>query len=603
MASDLHSEIHREIATHLAAALAARGIAEPPTLAPPTREGLGDLALPCHPYARVLRQAPQAIAAALAEVAASHPLVARAEAVAGFLNLTFDWTEVGRRTLAWAVADDGALGRSDALAGQTVVVEYSSPNTNKPQHLGHCRNNVLGETVAALLRTQGARVVRTNLINDRGIHICQSMVAYRRFGDGRTPQGEGAKGDHFVGEYYVRFAKALREELERVHPDPAARPAREEFFNSDASSLGSEARELLRRWEAGDPDVVRLWETMNGWCREGFAATYERMGIAFDRIDLESQTYLLGKAQVEAGLATSVFSRRPDGSVVFDLGRIGLSGEKVLLRADGTSLYVTQDIGTALQRADALRFDRMTYVVGNEQDHHFQVLFGVLATLRPELAGRLFHLSYGMVELPEGRMKSREGKVVDADDLMDALHEASAEQTRQRSPELDAAEVARRAEAVGLAGLKFFLLKFSPGTTFVFNPDESIRVEGETGPYCQYAYARASSILRKLAERGGASAAPDHAALTLDVERALLKAMLVFPRGVRAAADLLQPNILARTTFELAQAFNGFCNRPDANVLRAEPALQAARAELVAGARRMLAAGLELMGITRLEEM
>jgi arginyl-tRNA synthetase len=599
--TDLRAALIEEIAAPIAAHLAAHGIDEPPPLAPPTREGAGDLALPCHKYARVFRKAPQMIAADLAEVATAHPLVSAADPVAGFLNLHFDWTAVAARTLAWARTDIGALGRNTALAGQTLAVEFSSPNSNKPQHLGHCRNNILGETVARLADAAGADVVRINLINDRGIAICKTMVAYEAFGEGRTPADLGVKGDHYIGDLYVRFEKAWAAEYESwkaAHADEDV--GRDEFFNT-RSDWGRKARDLLLRWEAGDADARSLWETLNSWCIGGFEQTYARMGVSFDRIDLESRTYLLGKDIVEDGLERGVFHRLDDGAVVFDLERIGLEGEKVVLRSDGTSVYMTQDLGTAAMRADEIGFDRMVYVVGNEQDHHFNVLFGIMGALRPALEGKLQHLSYGMIELPEGKMKSREGKVVDADDLMDGLHEAAAEATRAGAPDLGDEALAERAEAIALGGLKFFLLKYAPQTNFVFDPARSLDFQGETGPYCMYAYARASSILRKLGSRP--EAAPDFGALTLDVERAVMSAMLAFPHEIATAALELKPSLLTRATFELAKAFATFFNHPEARVIGAEPAVQAARIELVEGARRMLGAGLDLMGITALEEM
>lgn len=597
--TDLYRELVDDIAAPLAAWLAERGVDEPPALGPPTREGAGDLALPCHPWARVFRKAPQAIAADLAAVAEAHPLVASAEAVAGFLNLRFDWGAVARRVLEWAETDDGAIGRSTALAGERRVIEFSSPNTNKPLHVGHARNNVLGEAVSALVRAVGGEVVKVNLINDRGIHICKSMVAYQLFGAGVTPEKAGVKGDHLVGDLYVKFEQAFAEEYARHCPDGAV--SKEDWFNG-GSELGRRAREMLQAWEAGDPEVRALWKMMNGWCEAGFDQTYARMGVTFDRIDRESETYLLGKDLVEEGLAKGVFRRLEDGAVVFDLERIGLEGHKVVLRGDGTSVYVTQDLGTAVRRHEEIGFDEMIYVVGNEQDRHFQVLFGILGELRSELKNRLRHLSYGMVELPAGKMKSREGTVVDADDLMDELHETAFAAARERYPDLDDDELHRRAEAIALGGLKFFLLKFAPQTTFIFDKDRSVSIEGETGAYCQYAYARAGSILRKLGDAAD-DAAPDYAALTLPQERDVMTAMLRFPGEVRAAALDLKPNLVAKATFDLARTFAAFFNHPEARVIDADPPVRAARAALVRAARRMLRAGLELMGITPLEEM
>jgi arginyl-tRNA synthetase len=600
MPKDLHAEIIADLAGALNAWLAERGDHPPAALGLPTREDAGDLTLPCHPYARTLRQNPQAIATQLAEVLRAHPLVASAEPVAGFLNVRLHWGAIAARAIPWALTDDAARGRSDALAGRKILVEYCSPNTNKPLHLGHTRNIVLGSTVAALARAAGAEVVQINLINDRGVHICKSMLAYQRFAEGRTPEQAGRKSDHYVGDLYVQFERAFQAEFEATGAKDRGTD-KDAYFNTE-STLGAEVRRMLMAWEAGDAEVRGLWRTMNGWCETGFDATYTRMGVRFDQIDRESQTYLLGKDLIAGGLEAGTFERDPSGAVVFDLARIGLEGKKAVLRSDGTSVYTTQDLGTAVQRLDTHGFDRMIYVVGNEQDHHFRVLFGILENLRPEVQGRLFHMSYGMVELPDGKMKSREGKVVDADNLMDDLHALAYAAAKERNPDLDDAEVHRRAEAIALGGLKFFLLKFAPPTTFVFDKERSIAIEGETGAYCQYAYARAGSILRKLGN-ADAGVEPDYAALTLPQEQAVLKALLAFPGEIANAAVELKPNLLTKATFEVARAFAGFFNCNDARVIGAEPGVSAARANLVRAARRSLAAGLELMGMTPLEEM
>lgn len=602
MPTDLFAEIIADVQAPIDAALREAGAEPEGGLAPPTRAGTGDLAMACHRYARVFRKAPQAIAAGLVEAAAGHPLVASAEAVAGFLNLRLDWAQLAAKTLAWAMADDGALGRSTARDGETIVIEYSSPNTNKPQHLGHCRNNILGSTVATLLEATGARVVRVNLINDRGIHICKSMVAYRHFGEGITPETAGKKGDHLVGDFYVRFDKAFRAEHAAYLEGGGAIEDKDAYFNSDDSALGRETREMLQAWEQGDVEVRKLWNTMNGWCEAGFGETYARMGVRFDQIYKESTTYLLGKDLIAEGQGAGVFHVAENGAVVFDLSRIGLEGEKAVLRSDGTSVYTTQDLGTAVARYDEHAFDRMVYVVGNEQDHHFRVLFGILTALRPALDGRLHHLSYGMVELPEGRMKSREGTVVDADDLMDELHREAAAEGREKWPELDEAALAARAEAIGIGGLKFYLLSYAPQTTFTFDPRKSIELKGETGAYCQYAYARASSMLRKL-DGADEGVAPDWSDLEGAEPRAVLQALLAFPGEVEGAARELKPSLATKATFELAKAFAAFYNHEDYRVIGAEPGQMAARATLVRAARRVLGGALALLGIEALEEM
>lgn len=601
MATDLYAEIVTRIAAPLEQWLREQGAVPEQGLAPPTREDAGDLSMPCHRYAKALRKAPQAIASDLAEVARTHHLVAAAEPVAGFLNLRLDWSKVAEMVVPWALADDAALGHSQALAGRRAVIEFSSPNTNKPQHLGHCRNNILGATVAKLARAAGADVVRVNLINDRGIHICKSMVAYQRFGQGNTPESLGLKGDHYVGRLYVEFDKAFKAEYEARFAGVEGAPSADDWFNG-GSELGQEAREMLRAWEAGDGEIHALWNQMNGWVLRGFEETYRRMGIEFDRVYLESETYLLGKDLVMQGLEHGVFHRAANGAVVFDLAKMGLEGEKAVLRADGTSVYATQDLGTAMSRYDDYHFDQMVYVVGNEQDYYFKVLFGMLEALRPELKGRLYHLSYGMVELPHGKMKSREGTVVDADDLMDELRDAALEVARGNWPEAEEKELRELAEDVALGGLKFFLLKFAPATTFIFDPAQSIDPKGESGVYCQYAFARAGSILRKLGEREP-EAEPDWAVLAEPTPRAVLAALMRFPGEVRAAALEYKPNLVARATYEIARTFSAFFNHGDYRVLNAEGGRQAALAALVRAARRVLGAGLDLMGITPLAKM
>jgi arginyl-tRNA synthetase len=602
MATDLFADITAQIAGPLDEALVAAGADPGVELAPPTRDGAGDLALACHRYARVFRKAPQAIADDLAESLKGHPLVAGIDSTAGFLNLQLDWTAVAQKTLEWAASDEGALGRSDVLHGQKIVVEYSSPNTNKPLHLGHCRNNILGANVSALLRAAGADVVRVNLINDRGIHICKSMVAYRRDGDGVTPESSGKKGDHLVGEFYVRFDQLFSAEHRAWSEVNGEELSKDDFFNSDHSDIGRETRAMLLAWEAGDEDVRALWRMMNGWCEAGFNATYQRMGVGFERIYRESETYLLGKDLIAQGLETGVFSYASNGAVVFDLEPIGLEGEKAVLRADGTSVYVTQDIGTAVRRFEELEFDRMIYVVGNEQNHHFKVLFGILETLRPELKERLHHLSYGMVELPDGKMKSREGTVIDADDFMDELRDAAADAGRSRWPDLDDASLLERAEDIALGGLKFFLLKYAPPTNFVFDRERSISIEGETGAYCQYAFARASSILRKL-DGADDGIEPDYRALDNEQGRAVLRAMLAYPGEASSAALELKPSLVTKACYTLAKTFATFYNHPECRVIGAEPGAMAARAALVRAARRMLGGALNLLGMSALDEM
>ena len=603
--ADLQSALLDRLHAPLRAWLAAQGAdGAELQLGPPTVPG-PDLAAPCHKLAKALRRPPQAIAQALAEAALGAPGVAKAEAAAGFLNVWLDQAALAAEVLGWARSSPGALGRGDRLAGQRVVIEYSSPNTNKPQHLGHCRNNLLGQAVSTLMGAAGAEVTRVNLINDRGIHICKSMLAWQRFGDGATPASTGKKGDHLIGDFYVKFDEALRAEYAAAFPAGAQGtpdgnvPDKDAFFNTQ-SEVGAAARDLLRRWEAGDPDVLELWRTMNGWCEAGFQQTYARMGVGFDLIDRESVTWTLGRELVAEGLERGIFTRLDDGAVAFELSRIGLEGRKIVLRADGTTLYITQDLGTALMRWRRHAFDRAIYVVGNEQDHYFKLLFAILAEIEPALGGRLVHRSYGMVELTTGKMKSREGTVIDADDLMDDLRDMVLEASRERWAHLDAAEQARRAEAIGLAGLKFYLLKFNPSRNFVFDKQTSIAIEGETGPYCQYAWARTVSLLAKAP---AAAAAPDWAALDHEAARPVLQALLAFPGAVRQGAEQADPSFVTGATYALARAFSSFYNHPDSRILGAAPGAAAARVALVEAVQRVLGAGLELLGIERLPEM
>ena len=600
MPTDLQADLVAEITAPLAAWLRGNGIHERPALSPPTRADAGDLSLPCHPSARTLKKNPQVVAEALAQVAGDCLIVARAEAVAGFLNLHLDWSILAARVVEWALEDEGAVGISDALGGERVLIEYSSPNTNKPQHLGHCRNNLLGHGIATLLEAAGAWVTRFNLVNDRGIHICKSMVAYERFGQGRTPESTGIKGDHLVGDLYVMFNDALLAELAARYPE-GERPDADAFFNGE-SELGQRARQMLQLWEAGDPEIVGLWRMMNGWCEAGFAQTYARMGVRFDRIQKESETWQLGKDIVQGGLERGVFRRADNGGVVFDLARIGMEGEKAVLRGDGTSLYVTQDLGTASTRLEQFSPDRMIYVVGNEQDHYFKVLFGILGELRPEMKGRMIHRSYGMVELTTGKMKSREGTVVDADDLMDELYQGVIEENVERWADLPETVRKARAEAIGMAGLKYYLLKFNPDRSFVFDPKSSIALQGDTGPYCQYAHARAATLLSKL---GGAvdGARPAWSILAEPFAIKVLSALLAVPGAARRGAQELDPSHVAQATYDLARAFASFYDAPVGRVIGVPPAEAAAKAALVRATRRVLAACLELLGMSPLDEM
>ena len=453
----------------------------------------GNITLVVFPFVKLARKAPQQVAAEIGEwlLANSEGLVAKYNAVQGFLNLSISdtfWVE--QLEAVEAQADYG----KQADRKQLMMVEYSSPNTNKPLHLGHVRNNLLGYSIAKIQEANGWKVVKTNIVNDRGIHICKSMLAWLKFGNGETPESSGKKGDHLIGDYYVRFDKEYKAQIAEL----IAAGKDEETAKREAP-LMLEAQEMLRKWEAGDPEVRGLWAKMNEWVYAGFDETYRRMGVSFDKIYYESNTYLEGKAEVEKGLAAGQFYRREDGSVWADLTKDGLD-EKLLLRSDGTSVYMTQDIGTAKLRYQDYPIDKMVYVVGNEQEYHFKVLSILLDRLGFPFGKELVHFSYGMVELPNGKMKSREGTVVDADDLMDKMVEDAKEiskdkvNTLQGITEQEANEIARK---VGMGALKYFILKVDPRKNMLFNPEESIDFNGNTGPFIQYTYARIQSVLRK----------------------------------------------------------------------------------------------------------
>ncbi len=599
--------------------------------APPEREEHGDLSLPCHPLARVLRRAPQQIAADVAERIGRRPFIATAEAVSGFLNVRFQPEVLARAILAPILGDPEGCGRAPAPSGRRVMVEFSSPNTNKPQHLGHVRNNLLGAAISNLLEARGDEVIRANLINDRGIHICKSMVAYRRHGRGRTPATEGVKGDLFVGGYYVLFDRESAGERRRLRLELEERGLAGEELDAEVerrAPLLNEARDLLRRWEAGDAEVVDLWRTMNGWVYEGFDETYRRLGIRFDKVYHESETYQLGRRTVLEALERGVCARGPDGSVWIDLTDEDLD-RKLLLRADGTSVYITQDIGTAQLKHADFDLDRSLYVVGSEQDYHFKVLFLTLARMGFPWARGLEHVSYGMVFLPEGKMKSREGKVVDADDLMAEVVDAVRERMTRRDADLrdgSAAAGARGAaagvaehsaaalqdvegisEAVGMGALKFYMLKFGPRKDFTFRPDESISLQGDTGPYVQFAYTRIIGILRKAGLSADDPAAwpiasADLGALVEPEERALMRLLGRFDDDVQSAAEHLNPAALCATLLGVAQAFHRFVH--DHPVLAAPTdGLRDARLCLSIATGIVLRSGLRLLGIDAPERM
>ncbi|MDR2470059.1 MAG: arginine--tRNA ligase [Tannerella sp.] len=526
------------------------------------------------------------------------PAVAACNVIKGFLNLTVATGRWVKLLNELNVQPNYGI-RTATEQSPLVMIEYSSPNTNKPLHLGHIRNNLLGYSLAEIMKANGYRVVKTNIVNDRGIHICKSMLAWQKWGDGITPASSGKKGDHLVGDFYVLFDKHYKEELKALE---AAGLSREEAETQ--SSLMAEAREMLRRWEAGDDKTVALWQTMNGWVYEGFDATYKKLGVDFDRIYYESQTYLEGRKTALEGLERGIFYRRADGSVWANLTDEGLD-EKLLLRSDGTSVYMTQDIGTAKLRFDDYPIDRMIYVVGNEQNYHFQVLSILLDKLGFAFGKGLVHFSYGMVELPEGKMKSREGTVVDADDLIDEMTGTA----REISDELGKLQGLSRAETeeiiriIGLGSLKYFILKVDPRKNMVFNPKESIDFNGNTGSFIQYTHARICSVLRKAEELGIPlpDSLPEDTPLTAK-EESLIQQLSGYAETVREAGETCSPACIANYVYELVKAYNQFYH--DYSILSdADERVKAARLMLSASTARIIRSSLSLLGIDAPERM
>ena len=561
------------------------------------KEFEGDYTLVTFPLLRRSRKSPEATATEIGEyMTANIPEIKAFNVIKGFLNLSLDSSFWAARFAE--IAADDAFGQAPAT-GRTVMIEYSSPNTNKPLHLGHIRNNLLGYSVAQILAANGHTVIKANLVNDRGIHICKSMLAWKLYGNGETPASTGMKGDHLVGKYYVEFDKHYKAQIKEL----MAQGQSEDEAKKNAPIM-LEAQEMLRKWEAKDPEVYALWETMNGWVYEGFDVTYKALGVDFDKVYYESQTYLLGKALVEEGLEKGVFYRRPDNSVWIDLTADGLD-EKLLLRGDGTSVYMTQDLGTALTRFREEKLDEMIYVVGNEQNYHFQVLKLILGKLGYAWADHITHLSYGMVELPEGKMKSREGTVVDADDLIDEMVRTAREMSQElgKFDDMSEQETALISRTVGLGALKYFILKVDPRKTMLFDPRESIDFNGNTGPFIQYTYARIRSVLRKAAERGIAPAERLHDGIVLSPDEiSLVKALADYPATVAQAAENFSPAVIANYLYELSKQYNGYYH--DIPILReSDPTVQAVRLRLSQTVAEVIASGAGLLGINVPERM
>lgn len=569
----------------------------------------GNITLVVFPFVKAARKAPAQVAneigTYLNEQIVNEKIVNAFNAVQGFLNLVVDdafWikqlaaidaeTNYGR----FERPDQCPNGKCENEKKPLMMVEYSSPNTNKPLHLGHVRNNLLGYSISQIQEANGWQVVKTNIVNDRGIHICKSMLAWLKFGNGETPESSGKKGDHLIGDYYVRFDKEYKKQIAELMS-----AGKDEETAKKEAPLMLEAQEMLRKWEANDPEVRALWAKMNEWVYAGFDETYKRMGVSFDKIYYESDTYLEGKSEVEKGLAAGQFYRREDGSVWADLTKDGLD-EKLLLRSDGTSVYMTQDIGTAKLRFQDYPIDKMVYVVGNEQEYHFKVLSILLDRLGFPFGKELVHFSYGMVELPNGKMKSREGTVVDADELMDKMIEDAREiskdkvNTLQGITETEADEIARK---VGLGALKYFILKVDPRKNMLFNPAESIDFNGNTGPFIQYTYARIQSVLRK---SEGQTQALNNKSQIEAKELNLIQRLCEYPSVVRTAGEDFSPAVICNYAYALACDFNSFyhdlsiLNEPDADK-------RALRLMLAKNVAKVLCSAMALLGIEMPERM
>ena len=558
----------------------------------------GQWTLVTFPLLKISHKNPEVTAQEIGAYLQEHcTLVSGTQVVKGFLNLSI-------APAAWiedfnAIRSDKTFGHKQASADAPfVMVEYSSPNTNKPLHLGHVRNNLLGYSIARILEASGNRVFKTNIVNDRGIHICKSMLAWQRWGNGATPESTGKKGDHLIGDFYVLFDKHYKAELTALMAEGKTKEEAEA-----ASPLMAEARAMLRRWEDGDEEIRTLWSMMNSWVYAGFDETYKRMGVSFDEIYYESETYLLGKGEVLRGLKEGKFVQDPDGSVWADFTDEGLD-RKILLRSDGTSVYITQDIGTAKMRFDKHPIDKMVYVVGNEQEYHFKVLSLLLDRLGYAFGKGLVHFSYGMVELPDGKMKSREGTVVDADDLMDemtATARAIAEE-QGKAKDMTAEEANEVARRVGLGSLKYFILKVDPRKNMTFNPKESIDFNGNTGSFIQYTYARIRSLIRK-SEDAGITLPSSFAGLTISTkEQELIAKIAEYAEAVTEAARTYSPAVIANYVYDLVKEYNQFYH--DFSILKEEnEELRAFRLALSEVVARTIASGFALLGIEMPERM
>ncbi len=561
------------------------------------REFEGDFTLVVFPFLKMVKKPPDLIANELGQYLTDKlPEVSKYNVIKGFLNVVI--SDSYRLDFFVNKSADEKFGIVDKKSEKPVIVEYSSPNTNKPLHLGHIRNNLLGYSLAKILDANGKKSIKVNLVNDRGIHICKSMLAWLKWGNGETPEASGMKGDHLVGKYYVLFDKHFKAEIAEL----VRNGMDEEDAEKDASLL-MEAQELLVKWENCNQEVIKIWEMMNGWVYEGFDETYNRLGVDFDKIYHESDTYLLGRELVEEGLNDGVFYRKENGAVWCDLTDEGLD-EKLLLRADGTSVYITQDLGTAQLRQDEFDPEQLIYVVGNEQNYHFDVLKKLLKKMGRKWADQIFHLSYGMVELPHGRMKSREGKVVDADDLLNEMFQTAKKTTEElgKTDQFTEEEKHNLYRIIGLGALKYYILKVDPKKNMLFNPEESIDFNGNTGPFIQYTHARIRSLFRKASDKGiNVNGSPDAITL-LPKERALLRLLYEFPAVVEEAGQNYSPALIANWVYELAREFNQYYQ--EVPVLKENnPSLVSFRLNLSGFVGNVIKTAMGLLGIEVPERM
>lgn len=562
------------------------------------KEFEGDYTLVTFPYIKAAKSTPEKTGELIGEaILKANPSISKFNVVKGFLNISLSndfWLNEFK-----SISNDKTYGIKAAnSSGRQIMLEYSSPNTNKPLHLGHVRNNLLGYSVATILKTQGHEVIKVNLVNDRGIHICKSMIAWKLFGNGETPQSSGLKGDHLVGKYYVEFDKAYKKEIQALMDSGATKEDAEK-----QAPIMLQTQDMLLKWEAGDPDTIALWKMMNSWVYDGFAVSYKKLGVDFDKYYYESNTYLLGKEVIQEGLAKNVFYKKENNSVAIDLTADKLD-EKIVLRSDGTSVYITQDLGTAIERFKEFpKIGQMIYTVGNEQDYHFKVLFKILEKLGYDWAKECFHLSYGMVELPEGKMKSREGTVVDADDLMDGMV-ATAKETTEELGKVDGfsnEELENLYQTIGMGALKYFILKVDPKKKMLFDPKESIDFNGHTGPFIQYSHARIKSILRKSGQNTSEITIADNITLH-EKEKELIKLLYDFPNILKEAANTYNPAVVANYIYDLCKVFNQFFN--ECPVLKEENThIKELRIKLIETTAQIIKEGMLCLGINVPERM